>query len=649
MTTTDGKIIVSQEINGNIKRFRRNNLEDVGVGNANSLASVAGESIISDIARLRSHGGLGRVYSVKHEVVSDANPAPIDYLNGVVYGYYSNVLYKSTDEGVTWTVVYTFDGAGGELKRLMSCSDGEVIALFNKKLLKSVAWPTPSSWTEKAAVTNGQFIEWSLDGDGVKFIVADYGIPHTNSLYMWISLDYGNTFTQYLKNTLFPGNDAGTHFHGVAYDSIDDRFWLCMGDNDYKGHYYSDDDGATWTAVTLGSTVSGGSAQATTIVATPLGMILGSDSGSNNGLFRILRTDDPADMRLDVIWRWPHYQVSVRGFPFRNFYDSTTGITFTCWRTDVIESQPMITWTNGFSGGILYAWEGTYAAFDGIRNIIVLPNGKLKAWVSIAGGDSEVLTIDDLPESVPNFSMEDTGNLRGGIIVDNSAIGVAVGGRSKAIQQTVAVGAGADASESGGVSIGWGAKSGVNTTTAGTNAQGIGRDSVVIGNSVTVSDAANENVVIGAGSSSVYEDSILVGRSITNTGVQNVIISGKPVLTNAGYRQVVVGWLAESAGYQNVVMGRTAKCTGNTGTAIGNASQAGTSGVAVGASATATLGSNDVAIGNGTTTTIANSVAIGARDLHIQDATKGLVLTSPNGTKYRVKVDDAGVLSIAAV
>lgn len=56
-----------------------------------------------------------------------------------------------------------------------------------------------------------------------------------------------------------------------------------------------------------------------------------------------------------------------------------------------------------------------------------------------------------------------------------------------------------------------------------------------------------------------------------------------------------------------------------------------------------------VALGKGATTTAADQVMVGGRDEEITDAVKGVVLKSPNGTRYRITVTDTGVLSVAAV
>ena len=58
---------------------------------------------------------------------------------------------------------------------------------------------------------------------------------------------------------------------------------------------------------------------------------------------------------------------------------------------------------------------------------------------------------------------------------------------------------------------------------------------------------------------------------------------------------------------------------------------------------------DSVALGSNTVTTAANQVMVGPRDVEIGDATKGVVLKSPDGKRWRVTVDNAGALSAAAV
>lgn len=601
---------------------------------------------IEDVDRKKSIATVAKIGYADRSTVSSSNPYPIDCVNDVLYGYYSGVLYKSVNDGENWSIVASVGTDGGDVKRVFVCDDGELLILRNTQVIRSVRYPDAISWDVKLTLAEGQFIEWSLAGDGAKFIVADYGNPHTASNYMWISLDRGINWTQYEKNTLFPGNDAGTHFHGVAYDSSEDRFWLCMGDNTYRGHYYSDDDGDTWIETALGRGLFGTAAQATTISATPHGMVLGSDSGINGGMYRILRRDTPSDMRVEMMWRWPNPLNTVRGFAFKNEYDGTRDITFMCWRTDVADNPPFITWTNGVVGGLFYEWEDTWSAGDGIRNIVVLPSGKIKAWIFRAGQSDEVLTFRNYALSPVGESDTDTGLIRGGKVTGATNTGMAAGQGAAAVDSTIAVGPGCTATSFGAVAVGINANAGANDTSigygasvAGTNGVAIGRDAIAAG---------NQAVVIGSLSSSNYDRSVLIGQQIVDAGTQNVLIGYDVDVTSAGTWNVVIGAFADADNSSNVVVGRIAKSQGTRGTAIGAFADTITKGVAIGYAAVCDT-ADSVAIGDSTNTEVASSVAIGPRDLHVQAATKGVILTSPNGTKYRIKVDDAGALSAEVV
>jgi hypothetical protein len=93
----------------------------------------------------------------------------------------------------------------------------------------------------------------------------------------------------------------------------------------------------------------------------------------------------------------------------------------------------------------------------------------------------------------------------------------------------------------------------------------------------------------------------------------------------------------------------------NTATQINEITTIGYRATAGAASATA-LGSQSradhsasVALGSGTQTTAADQVMIGARDLEITSSSKGVVLKSPDGTRYRITVANGGTLTVTAI
>lgn len=324
------------------------------------------------------------------ENVSVNNPFPVDYSGGVLWGgYYGSTTYRSFDYGKTWDLVNA-PTDGGALRRVKVMRDGSVILMFSEKIYRSTDL---INWEEKLASPLGGFIYWSMDSDGNKVIVAEYGLPHTDSQRLWISLDSGDTFNVYYKTDIFPTGDANTHFHGVAYDYSRDRFWFCVGDVTHEGHYYSDDNGVTWTAVPLGSSLAQPDAQCTSISACKTGMVMTTDTPTNSGVLCIPHTEDPANMKVQFAYKMTEENV-MQGFGYKNEYHEQTGITFTTWRTDNVNRPPTITWTNGVEGGIFYEWTGEYVVSDSFRGIVALPNGKILTWLSLKDQGSFVLTFE---------------------------------------------------------------------------------------------------------------------------------------------------------------------------------------------------------------------------------------------------------------
>jgi len=84
-------------------------------------------------------------------------------------------------------------------------------------------------------------------------------------------------------------------------------------------------------------------------------------------------------------------------------------------------------------------------------------------------------------------------------------------------------------------------------------------------------------------------------------------------------------------------------------TALGWAAFVGGGGAtAIGSNARA-MNAGSIALGNNTTTTASAQVMVGARDVEITDATRGIILRSPNGARHRITVGNDGTLSTASV
>ena len=71
---------------------------------------------------------------------------------------------------------------------------------------------------------------------------------------------------------------------------------------------------------------------------------------------------------------------------------------------------------------------------------------------------------------------------------------------------------------------------------------------------------------------------------------------------------------------------------------------AGDKGVALGSTASSAH-NRSVALGYGTVTTAVDQVAVGPRDVEIQASDHGIILTSPDASRWRATIDNAGALT----
>lgn len=244
---------------------------------------------------------------------------------------FTRALYQSTDDGATWTLALssaTVLAAGSQvIESVIETDDGEMLVNIKDaastpgRLWKSTGWSTShtgATWRQVLASTGGYFDgRWSVHantfgddkirpGSSAVGVVCEYG-PQTSVTFasgnadttdltkarrVFLTTDYGSTWTQILDLAAFFPNAVGLHPHAAAYDPYWDRIWLTWGDTQTNtvgaGNtelLYSDDRGQTWNTVPAANGID--AAQSTTIVITRDAIILGSDN--RPGIVRISR------------------------------------------------------------------------------------------------------------------------------------------------------------------------------------------------------------------------------------------------------------------------------------------------------------------------------------------------------------------------
>lgn len=259
--------------------------------------------------------------SVTSYGTSTATPIGISRDTTIIYGSASSgntstatTLYQSSNAGSSWSTVATFSEA---VVGLRETDDGEAIAITIGAtsspgyIYKSNGWSTShtsATWT-KTLTTIGGYIRpywsaghvWSFGDDTITAgtskigLASEYGVQTspsgdqtTKARRVYLTQDYGNTWTQILDlysryPTTFP-----MHVHNASYDPYWSRIWVLFGDNgvsegDTKYQIlYSDDLGQTWTALSAQLPWQGITTyflQSTSIAFLPDSIIIGNDNG----------------------------------------------------------------------------------------------------------------------------------------------------------------------------------------------------------------------------------------------------------------------------------------------------------------------------------------------------------------------------------
>ena len=580
ISTDDAAWIATSAGGGDLGSAAYADTADFDAAGAATAAQAAAAALVDDLSGVTSEpsaNALGLIglssmliNPIRDEtVVALSSPMIMDYLGNRLYGYGTptpGLLTYSDDDGGTWATLQN-TGTGDTLRSIYALPDGEVLLQGNGGLYRSTGWATSqasATWTTVLSPTSGAyFLEWGLDVYQSRVIVSEYAVsPRDPSKKVWVSLDAGLTFTEVLNlDDLFPGNEAGYHWHGVCIDPwADGRFWAWAGDDTHVA-YYSDDDGETFTEIssTMGNM--------TTMTATTGGIVLGSDSNNPQGLFMIQRKTNPADMAVELMYNVRISQ-NTFGFAARGIRNKRTNTVYVIMRSNYSTAPGyLLASPDGLVGGEIYKF--TTSPVSSMRMAVNDSGTKL----AIGYNDG---TVRQMTAAAPGIGINqerlESGGVLGGVA---DSTGIAIGNRSSVP----------------GV--------GVNIAQGGT---AVSR-SINIGSPISVPDLT-----------------VIIGTSIS----QPVSYATYSVAIGDGVA------IAEQ------------------GTSIGARSQAIATAGALGYLAKG-LHARSVAIGNSTNTQAADQVAVGSRDIEIQNASRGIILRDTNGTRYRITVDTSGALVVTAL
>ena len=676
------------------------NMADVVTASTTS----SGEVEFSEIVNPKSVSGLGfeplRGIEWVELVSTDVVPIASRLADGKIYGQKAGRLYVSLDAARTWAQVGSASLSGGVSPMIiLPLASGEALLATNLAVYRTTGWGT-SSVIGTLVLTNtdtSQILEWGIDtSDDGQVVVTHYAASDfTKSRYVWYSDDDGRNFRIIRDLTTDGKNDRHIHF------AVFDRFG---GNRIYIGHHnedaqsgsgkaieWTDDKGETWNEVAnITITNEAGATrivQPTTAVSTPRGLILGSDD-TWTGLFILPRGRNKIEKLAAGVPQPPSN--SVTGFATYSQRDNATGEIYTCWVQSFADNFAYVMASDSVAGAVIYKMPDMYpvSGYGGV--------GGLPGFVSLAFTASELIVVSRRPSAITPSNnaywiLRANRPARSSRVSSTDGDPLFVEAGSKGTRRGPAVCYASESTGSWTLAIGYGAKAGHPTSclVIGNNSFATGNRSTLVGNNIITAGANDRVIAIGddatvsaggfcvrigsggdasgsaisigysavayAGSVAIGHgaampaasaDGVVIGRSTTgasyalNIGQATQTMAGGVALghTASAGNGVAVGYAAKRvSGTETgiVAVGRDSTCSANDTTAVGKSSSA--------------AHSSSVALGAGSVTQRADSISVGARDIESTGPGKGVILQSPDGTKYRITVANGGAISATAV
>ena len=641
---------------------------------------------------------LGQGYEEIHDYewteLTDAMVRPIAsrMRDGFVYGTKSGLLYRSNNGARTWQQVGTATLTENNTPHtVLPLGDGQALICCSFNIYRTSGWNggTVTSTKVLTSVT-ANFLEWGVDTtDDGRCVATHYaaGANFTASTFVWYSDNNGATWRVIRDLTTDSKNDR--HIHFAMFDKFgNDRIYIAHHNEAVGGSgkaiEYTDDAGTWYEVPDITVTDDAGAprvVQPTTAVSTPEGIIMGSDDNWS-GLY-ILRRGSTSVEKFVSGPMLPG-SISVPVFATYSERDPKTGDVYTCFVQQQASSPGFLMATDGVGGSTIYTHPEAYpvSGYGGVQG--------LPGFSSFTMTDSEIIAIARRPSLInpANNAYWMLRTPRPARVATQNAGRRYIPYGTKARVESPAL---CDLAESTGTNTfaaGYAAKATSNTSSVvvGNKSEVTSNDSVLFGNNIRgdyascvlvgngTSVTGGEATVAGFGASagaagtaygknaSALSGTVSIGKDVkSNTGSADGVGVGRLITvmsyavqigTEAGASTggVSIGW--KSIGGNGVAIGYNSKRAGITETGyvlVGRDSACSASDtVAVGKSASAAH-SNSVALGAGAETQRTDSVCVGARDVESVGPGKGLILQSPDGTKYRIAVGNGGAISATVV
>ena len=560
------------------------------------------------------------------EELVGTDPWPVGVLDGVLWGAKADhSLHRSTDSGATWVQEEVVTAATSAIQRLWPLGNGEVLVHAFGQLIVSTGWtsnPAAVTWAQvlTTAPRVTYFTSWSVDVKGSRVIAAEYDVYANQPWRCWVSTDYGQTFA--LSLDLETVRDAGqlahTHWHAVAVDTFRGLLWATNGDEDDTNQlWWSDDDGATWNALTAPLAKK----RITAILPMAEGILLGSDDGSNIGPPGVWRINPDDFNDITIVHT---IESGLEGLPQigASAHTAPDGTGYMCFASFLSQGGPSVIVASTTGRSVSEVWRDPTPTLVGNERKIYAISGPDGNGVMHGRITSTLHTGWHLTATAPKAGV--TQSQRPVLAGDGDVrAGLAIGLASSAGVQSVAAGDGATAGKGNensqrSTAFGYQATAGAAPDNPFGSAFGALARALATGASAFGYDAEALQGALAMGQSSRAGDSATAIGPNSEATAQLAVALGSGALAEF-FAAVVLGAFADTEGPDTVGVGYSAYTVWK-GTALGAFARAlGFGSVALGHSAVASH-ADSAAIGSATLTSAANQVAMGPRHIELEES-----------------------------
>lgn len=199
--------------------------------------------------------------------------------SGNIYAGKIDKIYKSTNGGSTWSLVYTIPGTPQDVRRVFCDSRGYVFvsgyrAISGWGLYRSTNGG--GSWTKVLTGDTNTCI-WAMEEDGSgNLYIGEYSWDGAGQAQIWKSTDGGANWTVKYSNNA----GAQDHIHDIRYNAATGWLYATYGDTGGNIVIRSKDAGENW------STIATAGLRPLAIAFLGDYVYVGSDAGSGNKIYK---------------------------------------------------------------------------------------------------------------------------------------------------------------------------------------------------------------------------------------------------------------------------------------------------------------------------------------------------------------------------